>query len=112
VIDVFPTEQQRQARGMLAGSLAAVASQLLLRTADGKGRIAAIELLLRTTGLANVIREGNTPMINSIIQGGRKEGMQMMDDALFAYAREGKITGEDAWLKAGNKKRFEEFAPK
>jgi twitching motility protein PilT len=112
VIDVFPTDQQRQARGMLAGSLAGVASQLLLRTADGKGRCAAIELLLRTTALANVIREGNTPMINSLIQGGRKEGMQMMDDALFAYAKEGKITGEDAWLKANNKKRFEEFAPK
>jgi twitching motility protein PilT len=112
VIDVFPTDQQRQARGMLAGSLAGVASQLLLRTADGKGRCAAIELLLRTTALANVIREGNTPMINSLIQGGRKEGMQMMDDALFAYAKEGKITGEDAWLKANNKKRFEEFAPR
>jgi twitching motility protein PilT len=112
VIDVFPTDQQRQARGMLAGSLAGVASQLLLRTADGKGRCAAIELLLRTTALSNVIREGNTPMINSLIQGGRKDGMQMMDDALFAFAKEGKITGEDAWLKANNKKRFEEFAPK
>jgi len=111
VIDVFPTDQQRQVRGMLASSLAAVASQLLLRTADGKGRLAAIELLLRTPGLANVIREGNTPMINSIIQGGKKEGMQMMDDALLAFAREGRITGEDAWLKATNKKRFEEFAP-
>jgi twitching motility protein PilT len=111
VIDVFPTDQQRQVRSMLASSLAAVASQLLLRTADGKGRCAAIELLLRTTGLANVIREGNTPMINSIIQGGRNMGMQMMDDALFAFAKEGRITGEDAWLKATNKKRFDEFAP-
>jgi twitching motility protein PilT len=111
VIDVFPTDQQRQVRGMLASSLAGVASQLLLRTADGKGRVAALELLLRTTGLANVIREGNTPMINSIIQGGRKEGMQMMDDALYALAKEGKVSGEDAWLKATNKKRFEEFAP-
>jgi twitching motility protein PilT len=111
VIDVFPTDQQRQVRSMLASSLAAVASQLLLRTADGKGRVAALELLLRTTGLANVIREGNTPMINSIIQGGKKDGMQSMDDALFAFAKEGRIRGEDAWLKASNKKRFEEFAP-
>jgi twitching motility protein PilT len=111
VIDVFPTDQQRQVRGMLASSLAAVVSQLLLRTADGKGRVAAIELLLRTSGLANVIREGNTPMINSIIQGGKKDGMQSMDDALYAYAKEGRISGEDAWLKASNKKRFEEFAP-
>jgi len=111
VIDVFPTDQQRQVRGMLASSLAAVASQLLLRTADGKGRVAALELLLRTSGLANVIREGNTPMINSIIQGGKKEGMQSMDDALYAFATQGRISGEDAWLKATNKKRFEEFAP-
>jgi len=111
VIDVFPTDQQRQVRSMLASSLAAVASQLLLRTADGKGRVAALELLLRTSGLANVIREGNTPMITSIIQGGKKDGMQCMDDALYAFAKEGKISGEDAWLKASNKKRFEEFAP-
>ena len=111
VIDVFPSDQQGQVRGMLASSLAGVASQLLLRTADGKGRVAALELLLRTTGLANVIREGNTPMINSIIQGGKKEGMQSMDDALYTFAQEGRISGEDAWLKASNKKRFEEFAP-
>ena len=111
VIDAFPTDQQRQVRSMLASSLVAVASQLLLRTADGKGRVAALELLLRTTGLANGIREGNTPMINSIIQGGKKDGMQSMDDALYAFAKEGRITGEDAWLKATNKKRFEEFAP-
>jgi twitching motility protein PilT len=111
VIDAFPTDQQRQVRSMLASSLVAVASQLLLRTADGKGRVAALELLLHTSGLANVIREGNTPMINSIIQGGKKEGMQSMDDALYAFAKEGRISGEDAWLKATNKKRFEEFAP-
>jgi twitching motility protein PilT len=111
VIDAFPTDQQRQVRSMLASSLVAVVSQLLLRTADGKGRVAALELLLHTSGLANVIREGNTPMINSIIQGGKKEGMQSMDDALYAFAKEGRISGEDAWLKATNKKRFEEFAP-
>ena len=111
VIDVFPTDQQRQVRGMLASSLAAVASQLLLRTADGKGRAAALELLLRTSGLPNIIREGNTPMINSVIQGGKKEGMQSMDDALFAMVKEGRISGEDAWQKALNKKRFEEFVP-
>jgi twitching motility protein PilT len=111
VIDAFPTDQQRQARSMLASSLAAVASQLLLRTADGKGRVAALELLLRTSGLPNVIREGNTLMINSIIQGGKKVGMQSMDDSLYAFAQQGRISGEDAWLKASNKKRFEEFAP-
>ena len=55
----------------------------LLRTADGRGRCAANEILLKTSGLANVIREGNMPMITSIIQGGRTQGMQLMDDALM-----------------------------
>jgi twitching motility protein PilT len=111
VIDAFPTDQQAQVRTMLSESLAGVVSQLLLRTADGRGRVAVIELLLRTSGLANVIREGNTPMIHSIIQAGRKEGMQAMDDALWSYAKEGVISGEEAYLKAANKKRFEGFAP-
>lgn len=111
VVDVFPPDQQHQVRSMLASSLAGVVSQLLLRTADGKGRVAAVEVLVRTSGLANVIREGNTPMINSIVQNGRKEGMQSMDDSLYLLAKEGRVSGEDAWMKATNKKRFEEFAP-
>ena len=110
IIDAFPPDQQSQVRAMLSESLAAVVSQLLLRTADGRGRVAALEVLLRTPGLPNVIRDGNTPMIHSIIQAGRKEGMQAMDDALFALARAGTIAGEEAYLKATNKKRFEEFA--
>jgi twitching motility protein PilT len=112
IIDVFPAEQQAQIRTTLSDSLAGVLSQLLLRTADGKGRVAATELLLRTPGLANVVREGNTPMIHSIVQAGRGEGMQSMDDALLALARLGRISGADAYLKATDKRRFEEFAPK
>jgi twitching motility protein PilT len=110
VIDAFPTDQQSQVRTMLSESLAGVVSQLLLRTADGKGRIAVNEILIKTPGLPNIIREGNTPMIHSIIQAGKKEGMQSMDDVLFALAKENKISAEDAFLKATNKKRFEEFA--
>ncbi|MCH7778653.1 MAG: PilT/PilU family type 4a pilus ATPase, partial [Gemmatimonadetes bacterium] len=83
IIDAFPAAQQSQARTSLSESLVAVISQLLLPTADGKGRCAAHEILLRTPALPNVIREGNTPMLTSIIQGGRKLGMQMMDDALM-----------------------------
>ncbi len=110
VIDAFPSEQQNQARTMLAESLAGVVSQLLLRTADGKGRVAVNEILIRTQGLSNLIREGNTTMIASMIQSGRREGMQGMDDALYALAKEGRISGEDATMKATNKKRFEEFS--
>jgi twitching motility protein PilT len=109
VVDAFPAEQQAQARSMLGESLAAVVAQLLLRTADGKGRCAAHEILLRTPGLPNVIRESNTPMLASIMQSGRKDGMQTMDDALFALAKAGRIDVEDAALRATDKRRFEEL---
>ncbi len=109
LIDAFPTDQQSQVRTMLSESLAGVVSQLLLRTADGNGRVAVNEILMKTPGLPNVIREGNTPMINSIIQSGKGQGMQAMDDALYALAREGRISKEDAFHKSTDKKRFEEF---
>ncbi|MBX7099565.1 MAG: type IV pilus twitching motility protein PilT [Myxococcaceae bacterium] len=107
LIDAFPTDQQQQVRTMLSESLAGVVSQLLLRTPDGKGRVAVHEILMKTPGLPNIIREGNTPMINSIIQSGKAMGMQAMDDALFALATEGRIDKEDAFHKANNKGRFE-----
>ena len=109
LIDAFPTDQQGQVRTMLSESLAGIVSQLLLRTADGKGRVAVNEILLKTAGLPNVIREGNTPMIHSIIQSGKGVGMQSMDDALFALARDKKIGGEEAFHKATDKSRFEGF---
>jgi twitching motility protein PilT len=107
VIDAFPTDQQQQVRTMLSESLAAVVSQLLLKTPDGRGRVAVHEILLKTPGLPNIIREGNTPMINSIIQSGKGQGMQAMDDVLFALAKDGKISVEDAFHKATGKQRFE-----
>jgi len=110
VIDAFPTDQQQQVRTMLSESLAAVVSQLLLKTPDGRGRVAVHEILLKTPGLPNVIREGNTPMISSIIQSGKGVGMQSMDDVLFRLATEKKIAGEDAFHKANNKARFESMA--
>ncbi len=65
------------------------------------------EILLRTPGLPNVIREGNTPMLQSIIQSGKALGMQSMDDALFAKVAEGKVEAQDAYMKANDKSRFE-----
>jgi twitching motility protein PilT len=109
LIDAFPADQQAQVRITLSESLAAVVSQLLLPTADGKGRVAVNEILLKTGGLPNVIREGNTPMIRSLIQGGRTEGMQLMDDALAQLVDKGVITGRDAYLKATEKARFEQY---
>ncbi len=109
LIDAFPTDQQAQTRITLAESLAAVVSQMLMPTADGKGRAAAVEILLRTSGLPNVIREGNTPMIRNIIQGGRARGMQLMDDALEELVKSEKVAPRDAYLKATDKARFERY---
>jgi len=107
VIDAFPADEQNQVRISLSESLAAVVSQLLLPTADGKGRFAVHEILLRTSGLPNVIREGNTSMLNSIIQSGKATGMQAMDDGLFDAVKAGRVLPADAYAKATNKPRFE-----
>jgi twitching motility protein PilT len=107
VIDAFPAEEQNQVRISLSESLAAVVSQLLLPTADGKGRFAVHEILVRTSGLPNVIREGNTSMLNSIIQSGKAVGMQAMDDVLFDGVKAGRVLPADAYAKATNKARFE-----
>jgi twitching motility protein PilT len=107
LIDAFPADEQAQIRTTLAESVAGIVSQLLLRTADGQGRCAVNEILLKTPGLANVIREGNTPMIISIIQSGRNQGMQLMDDALMALVEQKRISPHEAYMKASNKAKFE-----
>ena len=109
LIDAFPVDKQDQARVSLSEALSAVVAQLLLPTADGQGRCAAIEVLLKTSGLPNIIREGNTPQIASVIQGGRGMGMQTMDDALEALLRSGTIDPREAYLKATDKRRFKEL---
>ena len=111
IVDAFPASEQGQVRLGLSESLAAVISQLLLPSKDGRGRVAVNEIMLRTPGLANLVREGNTPMLHSLIQSGRKDGMQTMDDALFALVQAGRIDPREAWRKAHDKTRFESFAP-
>ena len=107
IIDAFPAKEQNQVRISLSESLAAVVSQLLVPTADGKGRCAVHEILLRNSALPNIIREGKVTMLNSLIEGGKAQGMQTMDDTLFAFVKAGKIRGSDAYMKATNKSRFE-----
>jgi twitching motility protein PilT len=107
IIDAFPADEQNMVRMSLAESLAGIVSQLLLPTADGKGRCAANEILLKTQGLPNVIREGNTQMLYSIIQSGKGQGMQAMDDVLWDYCESGRISPRDAYMKATDKGRFE-----
>ena len=107
VIDAFPADEQNMVRMSLAESLAGIVSQQLLPTADGRGRCAANEILLKTPGLPNVIREGNTQMLYSIIQSGKGQGMQAMDDVLWDFCEQGRITAQDAYMKAADKGRFE-----
>jgi len=111
IVDAFPASEQAQVRLSLSESLAAVVSQLLLPRKDGRGRVAANEILLRTAGLSNLIREGNTPMIHSLIQSGRKDGMQTMDDSLFALVQAGRVDAREAYRKATDKARFESLTP-
>jgi len=112
LVDAFPAEQQGQIRVTLAESMTAVVSQLLLQTADGHGRVAAHEVLLKTQGLPNIIREGNTPMLLSIIQGGKARGMCTMDDSLAALVEKGKVAARAAYMKAQDKGRFAEMVKK
>jgi twitching motility protein PilT len=105
IINVFPTNQQEQIRAMLAESLKGVISQNLLKTIDGK-RCAALEILMVTVATSNLIREGKTFQIPSVIQTGKADGMQLMDQALQALVVAKKVTMEEAHKFATNKASF------
>ena len=111
IIDAFPSDEQPQVRVMLADSLKAVVAQQLLKTADGKGRCAANEVLISTSGLSNLIREGKIAMVNSTIQTGVSIGMQTMDQALQKLINDGKITPQAAYEKAIDKESFSKLYP-
>ncbi|MBN1585970.1 MAG: type IV pilus twitching motility protein PilT [Candidatus Omnitrophica bacterium] len=96
VIDVFPPYQQQQIRAMLGGTLRGVVSQQLIPRADGKGRVAAREIMIVTPAVANLIREGKTHQIYSALQTGRAMGMVTMDAAVEKYLESGAITAEAA----------------
>jgi twitching motility protein PilT len=95
LLDVFPVDQQEQIRIMVSESLRGIISQQLVPRADGKGRVLALETLTNTPAVANVIREAKTYMLPGIIQTGKKQGMQLMDDALVALRDRGLITAEE-----------------
>ncbi|HEX3014939.1 MAG TPA: type IV pilus twitching motility protein PilT [Desulfobacteria bacterium] len=99
VIDVFPANQQQQIRVLLAAVLQGVIAQQLLPKADGTGRVAAIEVLVATAAIRNLIREGKTHQIYTAIQTGAKYGMQTMDKALIDLYNSGLITYEEAEQK-------------
>ncbi len=111
IIDVFPSEQQPQIRTMLACSLRGVIAQLLMKRSDGKGRLAINEILVSNSAIASIIREGKTEKLFDVLVSGRAEGMQLMDDALMKVLKEGIVSPVEAYMKAIEKQRFEEFLP-
>lgn len=96
LIDVFPPHQQQQIRVQLANVLEAVISQQLIPTADGKGRVAAFEVMHVNHDIRNLIREGKSHQLVSVIQDSRKAGMMTMDDAILQLYYEGRIDRENA----------------
>jgi twitching motility protein PilT len=94
VIDVFPAEQQQQVRVQLAGAIQGVVCQALCKTANGKGRVVATEVMTATPAIRNLIREGKTHQIYSSMQAGAKNGMHTLDQHLAELVRTGQITYE------------------
>jgi len=111
MIDVFPSDQQSQVRTMLASSLRGVVAQLLLKRADGSGRIAVNEILVTNNAVSAIIREGATQKLQDVIVGGKGEGMQFMDDAIWEHLLSGATSGHEAYMKAIDKQRFRPFLP-
>jgi twitching motility protein PilT len=104
IIDAFPPNQQNQIRAMVSESLRAVVCQQLVPRADGKGRIPAYEILLANLAISNLIRDGKTFQIPSVMQIATKEGMVSMDQCLSKLVSSRVITYEQAVLRAENKK--------
>jgi len=109
MVDVFPAERQPQARAMLANSLRGVVAQLLLKRADRPGRIAVNEILIASPAVAAIIREGATQKLQDVIISGRAQGMQFMDDAIWALLEKGIVSPHEAFMKAIDKSRFSPF---
>ena len=107
VIDVFPEEQQAQIRTMLSVSLQGVVAQLLLRRADGGGRVPVNEVLISSPALGAIVREGAIHKVVSYIESGRGEGMQLMDDSILARLKAGMVSPNEAYMKSSDKSRFE-----
>ena len=106
IIDQFPADRQQQIRVMLSESLKGVIAQVLLPKKGG-GRVAALEVLLITPAISNLIREGKTFQIGSSMQTGKSMGMVMLNDALFDLVKSGVVEAKDAYLKAADKTGFE-----
>jgi twitching motility protein PilT len=109
IIDVFPADQQNKIRATLSESLRGVVAQNLFKRVDKKGRVAALEILVFTTAIANLVREGKTHQIPGMIQVGKKLGNQPLDDAIMDHLKMKRIAPEEAFDKSLDKKKFRPF---
>jgi twitching motility protein PilT len=109
IIDVFPAEQQNKIRATLSEALKGIVAQNLFKRVDRKGRVAALEILVFTTAIANLVREGKTHQIPGMIQVGKKLGNQPLDDAIMEHLRMKRISPEEAYEKCLDKRKFRSF---
>ena len=106
ILDAFPVEQQGQIRTMVSESLRGIISQQLVPRLDGEGRVVALEVMVNTPAVANLIREAKTFMLPGIIQTGKKLGMKLMDDSLLELVEAGTISPYEAYDRAEQKNLF------
>jgi twitching motility protein PilT len=109
MVNVFPSDKQSHVRTMLSTSLRGVVSQQLLQRADKQGRVAALEILVNTPAAGNLIRQGKLDQLENVMQAGGQFGMRTMDTAIQQLLDSRQITGKEAYKKAINKAKFEEF---
>jgi twitching motility protein PilT len=107
IIDIFPANEQAQVRTMLSESIEGIVAQSLLPSKDGKGRVAALEILVGVPALRNLIREDKTAQILSVIQTGAQHGMQSLDQSLRDLVMQGRLSREEAMRRSSNPKLFE-----
>lgn len=109
VIEVFPSSEQAQIRSTLSDGLRAVVAQTLFKRIDKKGRCAALEIMVATPAVRNLIREAKTHQLPSMIQTGKQYGMQLLDDAIMQLYEKRWISPDEAYGKANNKSLFRPF---
>lgn len=109
IINVFPPGEEPYIRSMLSTSLCGVIAQELVKKADNRGQVAAVETLINNSATSNIIREGKIEQLENVIQGGALQGMQSIDNALRHLMDEKLISGDEAYRKARNKANFEQY---
>lgn len=109
IIDVFPAHQQQQVRTQLAGVLKGVITQSLLPRANGKGRIAAFELMVSNEAVSNMIRENKCHQLNSVMQTSKSSGMRTLNADLADLVKRGEITMADAEEKASDRRELKQY---